>query len=59
MNEDNVWILFVGMSAGIVITAAIALTIGVIPKSKDLREDCEKDLARDKQCIMMYVKPTE
>jgi len=48
---------FLGIGSGVTIACIIALNFGTIEKSNDLRNQCEKDLARNLECEMRYVKP--
>ena len=51
--------LFIGAGLTLVILLVIMVNFGVIKKSDDLRQECEKDLARNLKCEMVYVKPKD
>ena len=48
----------IGLVLGVTLLAVIVVNFGIIPRAKEMRQECEKDLARNLKCEMVYLKPS-
>ncbi len=46
-----------GLVLGVIFTAIVLRNTGHLADFHDLRDECEKELQRDRNCIMRFVKP--
>ena len=61
MTKGDISVLsgIIGFVAGAAVMTLIAINIGYIDEATSLKKECEKDLARNLKCEMVYVKPKE
>lgn len=57
MKRDDIFVM--GIFGFFLFIGACMGVIGTLSKAAISKEDCEKGLPREQQCVLKWVKPTE